>query len=153
MLLLFALLASKVKFPLSGSTETISDFKCLKEFTEYGKQKLNTNPNFLVNSSLEGLELGGLAGGLKEFTEYGKQKLNINSNFHVNSSLKGLVLGGLAGEVASPGLHGTLQLLLSLSAVEFLRDHFNGELSRDEVQEVASLSVEKRKSSSFQEVA
>ena len=44
---------------------------------------------------------------------------------------------------------------LTFMAVEFLRDHFNGELNRDVVQEVASLSVEKKKkkSSSFQEVA
>ncbi|KAF3438074.1 hypothetical protein FNV43_RR20830 [Rhamnella rubrinervis] len=42
---------------------------------------------------------------------------------------------------------------LTFMAVEFLRDHFNGELSRDEVQEVSTLSMGKKKSSSFQEVA
>ena len=34
---------------------------------------------------------------------------------------------------------------LTFMVVEFFGDHFNGELNRDEVQKVASLSVEKVK--------
>lgn len=36
-------------------------YEALKDFTEYGKQRWM--PNSDVNSSLEGLVLGGLAGG------------------------------------------------------------------------------------------
>lgn len=39
-------------------------YEGLKDLTEYGKQKLNINAKFHVNSSLEGLILGGLAGGM-----------------------------------------------------------------------------------------
>ena len=51
------------KIIINVCTSQVMFYEVLKEFTEYGKQKLNTNPNFHVNSSLEGLVLGGLAGG------------------------------------------------------------------------------------------
>lgn len=39
-------------------------YEGLKDLTEYGKKKCIRNPNFHINSSLEGLILGGLAGGM-----------------------------------------------------------------------------------------
>lgn len=39
-------------------------YEALKDMTEYGKQRWNINPNCHVNSSMEGLILGGLAGGM-----------------------------------------------------------------------------------------
>ena len=41
---------------------------------------------------------------------------------------------------------------LTFMAVEFLRDHFNGGLNNNSMQEVSSLSIDK-KGSSLQEVA
>lgn len=39
-------------------------YEGLKDLTEYGKKKYMHNQNFHINSSLEGLILGGLAGGM-----------------------------------------------------------------------------------------
>lgn len=39
-------------------------YEALKDVTEYGKQRWISGPNWDVNSSLEGLVLGGLAGGM-----------------------------------------------------------------------------------------
>ena len=39
-------------------------YEALKDATEYGKQKWISSPNWHANSSLEGLVLGGLAGGM-----------------------------------------------------------------------------------------
>lgn len=38
-------------------------YEALKDATEYGKQKWIHNPKYHANSSVEGLLLGGLAGG------------------------------------------------------------------------------------------
>ena len=39
-------------------------YETLKDMAEYGKKNWNIAPNGLVNSSMEGLVLGGLAGGM-----------------------------------------------------------------------------------------
>ena len=39
-------------------------YEGLKDLTEFGKQKYIRDPNFHFNSSVEGLLLGGLAGGM-----------------------------------------------------------------------------------------
>lgn len=39
-------------------------YEALKDLTEYGKHKWSPNPDYNFNSSLEGLVLGGLAGGM-----------------------------------------------------------------------------------------
>ncbi|RVW32859.1 putative mitochondrial carrier YMR166C [Vitis vinifera] len=112
---------------------------------------------------------------LKDLAEHGKQKWIPNSDYNVNSSVEGLVLGGLAGDkIASAGIefkdmddrrcqrnvqreHSRIvwyipASALTFMAVEFLRDHFNGGLNNNSMQEVSSLSIDK-KGSSLQEVA
>lgn len=42
----------------------VMSYEALKDVTEYGRQKWIPNSNWHVNSSLEGLLLGGLAGGM-----------------------------------------------------------------------------------------
>ena len=39
-------------------------YEAMKDVTEYGKQRWMSSSNWHVNSSLEGLVLGGLAGGM-----------------------------------------------------------------------------------------
>lgn len=39
-------------------------YEALKDLTEHGKQKWVPNPDYHINGSLEGLLLGGLAGGM-----------------------------------------------------------------------------------------
>ena len=39
-------------------------YETLKDMAEYGKKNWNIAPNGLVSSSMEGLVLGGLAGGM-----------------------------------------------------------------------------------------
>lgn len=39
-------------------------YEGLKDLTEYGKQNYIRDPKFRINSSVEGLILGGLAGGM-----------------------------------------------------------------------------------------
>lgn len=42
----------------------VTCYEALKEVTEYGRQKWFPNSRFHVNSSFEGLVLGGIAGGI-----------------------------------------------------------------------------------------
>lgn len=42
----------------------VTCYEALKDLTEYGKQKWFPNSSFHVNSSFEGLVLGGIAGGM-----------------------------------------------------------------------------------------
>ena len=42
----------------------VMSYEALKDVREYGRQKWIPNSNWHVNSSLEGLLLGGLAGGM-----------------------------------------------------------------------------------------
>lgn len=39
-------------------------YEGLKSFSEYGKQKWSSSQRYEINSSIEGLVLGGLAGGM-----------------------------------------------------------------------------------------
>lgn len=39
-------------------------YEGLKDLTEYGKKKIMPNSTYQINSTMEGLLLGGLAGGM-----------------------------------------------------------------------------------------
>ena len=41
----------------------VTFYESLRDLTEYGKQRLLPNTDFHVNNSIEGLLLGGVAGG------------------------------------------------------------------------------------------
>lgn len=50
--------------PVFSCPWQVMSYEALKDVTEYGRQKWIPNSNWHVNSSLEGLLLGGLAGGM-----------------------------------------------------------------------------------------
>lgn len=45
-------------------TLQVTFYEALKDLSDFGKQKLFPHSNYNVNSSMEGLLLGGLAGGV-----------------------------------------------------------------------------------------
>ncbi|XP_044476519.1 S-adenosylmethionine carrier 1, chloroplastic/mitochondrial [Mangifera indica] len=133
-------------------------YEALKGMTEYGKQRWIPNSDHYVNSSFEGLVLGGLAGG---FAAYLTTPLDvIKTRMQVQGSTVSYK-GWLDAvhriwmiEGAKGMFRGSIPRItwyipasaLTFMAVEFLRDHFNGKLDNDFTEEVASLSIEKKES-------
>ncbi|XP_031253696.1 mitochondrial substrate carrier family protein E [Pistacia vera] len=133
-------------------------YEALKDLTEYGKQRWIPNLDLYVNSSAEGLVLGGLAGG---FAAYLTTPLDvIKTRMQVQGSTV-RYKGWLDAvhriwmiEGAKGMFRGSIPRItwyipasaLTFMAVEFLRDHFNQKLENDITEEVATLSIEKKKS-------
>ncbi|KAJ0106405.1 hypothetical protein Patl1_18892 [Pistacia atlantica] len=133
-------------------------YEALKDLTEYGKQRWIPNLDCYVNSSAEGLVLGGLAGG---FAAYLTTPLDvIKTRMQVQGSTV-RYKGWLDAvhriwmiEGAEGMFRGSIPRItwyipasaLTFMAVEFLRDHFNQKLENDITEEVATLSIEKKKS-------
>ncbi|KAL6175429.1 hypothetical protein ACLB2K_052070 [Fragaria x ananassa] len=133
-------------------------YEGLKDLTEYGKKKYIHNQNFHINSSLEGLILGGLAGGLSSFLttpfDVIKTRLQVQGStlryngwwdalrsIWITEGAKGMFRGSI------PRVTWYIPAsALTFMAVEFLRDHFKEGVSIDGVQEVASLTVDKKNS-------
>ncbi|XAR65536.1 hypothetical protein NMG60_11009688 [Bertholletia excelsa] len=147
--------------PFAGLMVTF--YEALKDLTEYGKQKWMPHADYPVSSSLEGLILGGLAGG---FSAYLTTPLDVvKTRLQVQGST--LRYNGWLDAVhsiwRSEGLEGMFRgsiprivwyvpaSALTFMAVEFLRDHFNEALDSHKTQRVTSLSIDKKKSS-LQEV-
>lgn len=51
-------------FWFDACTWQVTSYEALKDIAQYEKQRWIPNPKYHVNSSLEGLLLGGLAGGM-----------------------------------------------------------------------------------------
>ncbi|KAJ0047889.1 hypothetical protein Pint_16248 [Pistacia integerrima] len=133
-------------------------YEALKDLTEYGKQRWIPNLDRYVNSSAEGLVLGGLAGG---FAAYLTTPLDvIKTRMQVQGSTV-RYKGWLDAvhriwmiEGAKGMFRGSIPRItwyipasaLTFMAVEFLRDHFNQKLENDITEEVATLSIEKKES-------
>ncbi|XP_058195623.1 S-adenosylmethionine carrier 1, chloroplastic/mitochondrial isoform X1 [Rhododendron vialii] len=148
--------------PFAGLMVTF--YEALKDLTEYGKKKWMPGSSNQVNSSLEGLLLGGLAGGFSAYLttplDVVKTRLQIQGPTLRYSGWLDAVHGIWKTEGIAGMFRGSIPRImwyipasaLTFMAVEFLRDHFNEELSNGEVQELASLSIDKKRSS-LQEVS
>ncbi|GFZ07697.1 mitochondrial substrate carrier family protein [Actinidia rufa] len=148
--------------PFAGLMVTF--YEALKDFTEYGKKKWIPGSGYHVSSSLEGLLLGGLAGGLSAYLttplDVVKTRLQIQGsslryngwvdavhNIWKTEGMEGMFRGSIPRVMWYVPASA-----LTFMAVEFLRDHFNEVLNNDKVREVASLSIDK-KGSPLQEVS
>ncbi|CAK9147971.1 unnamed protein product [Ilex paraguariensis] len=143
--------------PFAGLMVTF--YEALKDLTDYGKRKWFPNPNYHVNSSFEGLLLGGLAGGFSAYlttpldvikTRMQIQGATLRYNSWFDAVHKIWMTEGMRGmfKGSIPRIMWYVPAsALTFMAVEFLRDHFNERLNKDGRQEISSLSIDKKKSS------
>ncbi|GAV64414.1 Mito_carr domain-containing protein [Cephalotus follicularis] len=129
-------------------------YEALKELTDYGKQKWNLTHH--VNGSIEGLVLGGLAGGFSAYLttplDVIKTRMQVQGSTVRYESWLDAVQKIWKTEGVEGMFRGSIPRIiwyipasaLTFMAVEFLRGHFNKELDTDMVQEITTLSIEKK---------
>ncbi|KAJ8752744.1 hypothetical protein K2173_007054 [Erythroxylum novogranatense] len=130
-------------------------YEALKDLAYYGRQKWTPNLESLINNSMEGLVLGGLAGGFSAYLttplDVIKTRLQVQgSTIRYNGWLDAL-LRIWSSEGVKGMFKGSIPRItwyipasaLTFMAVEFLRDKFDENVDDDNLQEVANLSIEK----------
>ncbi|XP_068643098.1 uncharacterized protein [Aristolochia californica] len=142
--------------PFAGLMVTF--YEALKNVSEYGTQKFQLNVDHYVSSSLEGFVLGGLAGGFSAYLttplDVVKTRLQVQGSTTRYTGWSDAIRRIWMVEGTKGLLKGSVPRIiwyvpasaLTFMAVEFLREHFNGD-----VHEVASLSIDTR--STVKEVA
>ncbi|XP_077237431.1 mitochondrial substrate carrier family protein [Tasmannia lanceolata] len=139
--------------PFAGLMVTF--YEALKEFSEYGKRRWLLHPDNHVNNSIEGLLLGGLAGGFSAYIttplDVIKTRMQVQGSTIRYKGWSDAVRRIWMTEGAKGMLKGSVPRIiwyvpasaLTFMAVEFLRDHFNRRLDSD-VHEAAILSIDGR---------
>lgn len=132
-------------------------YEALKDFTEHGKQRWF--PNCHLNSSMEGLFLGGLAGGFSAYLttplDVIKTRLQVQGSSTSYNGWSDAICKIWKREGATGMFRGSVPRItwyipasaLTFMAVEFLRDRFNEKVADNNVQEVTNLLIEKPGSS------
>ncbi|KAL3513053.1 hypothetical protein ACH5RR_025770 [Cinchona calisaya] len=148
--------------PFAGLMVTF--YEAFKNMTEYGMQRWFPGSDHFVNSSFEGLLLGGLAGGLSAYLttplDIVKTRLQVQGTTLRYNGWLDVVHQTWSTEGIRGMFRGSIPRIMwyvpasavTFMAVEFLREHFNERVKDDKVKEVASLSIDKN-GSSLQEVS
>ncbi|GLT26887.1 hypothetical protein SLA2020_019270 [Shorea laevis] len=136
--------------PFAGLMVTF--YEALKDFTEFGKQRWF--PTLHLNRSIEGLLLGGLAGGFSAHLttplDVIKTRLQVQGSSTRYTGWSDAIYRIWKNEGVTGMFRGSIPRItwyipasaLTFMAVEFLRDHFNEELDDNNMRDVTSLLIE-----------